>query len=70
MTADEKEKNLIFEQLNVAKDKAVPSVSFLDDLDVDTLNIVELIMIASTGQKDIIHQIKSMHQLVGDFNAA
>jgi len=27
-------------------------------------------MVAGTGQKDIIHQIKSQHQRTGDINAA
>jgi len=48
----------------------VPKTSFLDDLDADSLKLVELIMVAGTGQKDIIHQIRSLHQRTGDINAA
>jgi len=70
MSVDKKTKQIIFEQLPVEKDEAVPSVSFLDNLDAGTLKIVELIMVAGTGQKDIINQIRSMHQRTGDFNAA
>ena len=70
MPADEKVNDIFVEQLNVDKDKVVPKVSFLDDLDVDSLKLVELIMVAGTGQKDIIHQIRSLHQRTGDINAA
>ena len=70
MSADEKVNDIFVEQLNVDKDKVVPNISFLDDLDADSLKLVELIMVAGTGQKDIIHQIRSLHQLTGDINAA
>jgi len=71
MPGNKKTEEFIVGQLSVDdKDKVIPSVSFLDNLDAGTLKIVELIMIAGTGQKDIIHQIKSMHQRTGDFNAA
>jgi hypothetical protein len=70
MSADEKVNDILIEQLNVDKDKVVPKVSFLDDLDADSLKLVELIMVAGTGQKDIIHQIRSLHQRTGDINAA
>jgi len=69
MSADEKVNDMV-EQLNVDKDKVVPKTSFLDDLDADSLKLVELIMVAGTGQKDIIHQIRSLHQRTGDINAA
>ncbi|MEN8231767.1 MAG: acyl carrier protein [Thermodesulfobacteriota bacterium] len=70
MSADEKVNDIFVEQLNVDKDKVVPNISFLDDLNADSLKLVELIMVAGTGQKDIIHQIKSQHQRTGDINAA
>jgi acyl carrier protein len=70
MSADEKVNDIFVEQLNVDKDKVVPNISFLDDLDADSLKLVELIMVAGTGQKDIIHQIRSLHQRTGDINAA
>jgi len=69
MSADEKVNDMV-EQLNVDKDKVVPKTSFLDDLDADSLKLVELIMVAGTGQKNIIHQIRSLHQRTGDINAA
>ena len=70
MSADEKVNDIFVEQLNVDKDKVVPNISFLDDLDADSLKLVELSMVAGTGQKDIIHQIRSLHQRTGDINAA
>jgi acyl carrier protein len=70
MSADEKVNDIFVEQLNVDKDKVVPNISFLDDLDADSLKLVQLIMVAGTGQKDIIHQIRSLHQRTGDINAA
>ena len=70
MSADEKVNDIFVEQLNVDKDKVAPNISFLDDLDADSLKLVELIMVAGTGQKDIIHQIRSLHQRTGDINAA
>ncbi len=70
MSADEKVNDIFVEQLNVDKDKVVPNISFLDDLDADSLKLVELIMVAGTGQKDIIHQIRSVHQRTGEINAA
>jgi acyl carrier protein len=70
MSADEKVNDIFVEQLNVDKDKVVPNISFLDDLDAGSLKLVELIMVAGTGQKDIIHQIRSLHQRTGDINAA
>ena len=70
MSADEKVNDIFVEQLNVDKDKVEPNISFLDDLDADSLKLVELIMVAGTGQKDIIHQIRSLHQRTGDINAA
>jgi acyl carrier protein len=70
MSADEKVNDIFVEQLNVDKDKVVPNISFLDDLDAGSLKLVELIMVAGTGQKDIIHQIRLLHQRTGDINAA
>ncbi|MFC1843497.1 hypothetical protein ACFLZ5_01750 [Thermodesulfobacteriota bacterium] len=70
MSANEKTKDVIFEQLSVDKNQDEPSVSFLDNLDASTLKIVELIMVAGTGQKDIINRFRTMHQRTGDFNAA
>jgi hypothetical protein len=36
----------------------MPGTSFFDDLNADSLKVVELIMVASTGQKDIFNQLK------------
>ena len=70
MSANETMNNIIVEQLNVDKDRIVSGLSFLDDLNADSLKVVELIMTASTGQKDIIHQLKLRQQRIGDINAA
>ena len=70
MSANGKTKNVIFERLCVHNDHNKPSISFLDNLDANTLKIVELIMVAGTGQKDIIRRLRTMHQHTGDFNAA
>ena len=58
MPFDEKMNEIIFEQLSVEKEKNVPCVSFLDDLDSKTFEAVELIMASGTGQKDIVRQLK------------
>jgi len=39
-----KVKEIIVEQLNVDADAVVPEASFIDDLDADSLDTVELIM--------------------------
>jgi len=39
-----KVKEIIVEQLNVDADAVVPAASFIDDLDADSLDTVELIM--------------------------
>jgi hypothetical protein len=70
MSANEKTKDVIFEPLSVDKGQDEPGISFLDNLDTSTLKIVELIMVAGTGKKDIIHRLRTMHQRTGDFNAA
>jgi acyl carrier protein len=40
----ERVKNIIVEQLNVAMEDVNPEASFLEDLEADSLDIVELIM--------------------------
>ena len=50
--------DFIVEQLNDDREKVKPGLSFLEDLNDASLKVVELIMVASTGQKDIIHQLK------------
>lgn len=41
---EERLKKLIAEQLGVDESRVVPSASFTDDLDADSLDLVELIM--------------------------
>ncbi|MCH8994254.1 MAG: acyl carrier protein [Chloroflexi bacterium] len=43
-TVFEKIRALIVEQLGVEQDQVVPSASFVDDLNADSLDLVELIM--------------------------
>ena len=43
-TVFEKVRSLIVEQLGVDEDQVVPSASFVDDLNADSLDLVELIM--------------------------
>ena len=43
-TIEERVKNIIVESLNVDADKVTPKASFVDDLDADSLDQVELIL--------------------------
>ena len=43
-TTFERVRRLIVEQLGVDEDQVVPSASFVDDLNADSLDLVELIM--------------------------
>ena len=43
-TTFERVRRLIVEQLGVEEDQVVPSASFVDDLNADSLDLVELIM--------------------------
>ena len=45
MSTEEKIKNIIIEQLGVSADEVVPEASFVDDLGVDSLDLVELVMV-------------------------
>ena len=58
MSTNEILNDFIVERLSGDKDKVNPSLSFLEDLNEASYKVVELIMVASTGQKDIIHQLK------------
>ena len=58
MSTNEILNNFIVEQLNDDRDKVKPGLSFLEGLNDASLKVVELIMVASTGQKDIIHKLK------------
>ena len=58
MSANDKMNDIIFEQVSLNEDNVLPDASFLDDLNADSLGIVELIMAAGTGQKDVIHQLR------------
>lgn len=44
MDIEAKVKEIIVEQLNVDEDAVTPDASFIDDLDADSLDTVELIM--------------------------
>lgn len=44
MAVESKMIDIIVEQLSVDRDKVVPGASFVDDLGVDSLDLVELIM--------------------------
>ena len=41
---EERVKQIIVEQLDVAEDEVTPEASFVDDLGADSLDIVELVM--------------------------
>jgi acyl carrier protein len=43
-SVEERVKNIIIESLNVDADKVTPDASFVDDLDADSLDQVELIL--------------------------
>ena len=43
-TVFERVRKMIVEQLGVEEEKVVPSASFIDDLNADSLDLVELIM--------------------------
>ena len=43
-TVSERVRVLIMEQLGVEEDQVVPAASFIDDLDADSFDLVELIM--------------------------
>jgi len=58
MSTNEILNDFIVEQSSGDKDKVMPGISFFDDLNADSLKVVELIMVASTGQKDIFNQLK------------
>ena len=43
-TAEDRLKKIIAEQLSVGEDEVVPDASFIEDLNADSLDLVELIM--------------------------
>lgn len=43
-TADDRLKKIIADQLSVSEDEVVPEASFIEDLNADSLDLVELIM--------------------------
>jgi acyl carrier protein len=43
-TAEDRLKKIIADQLSVSEDDVVPEASFIDDLNADSLDLVELIM--------------------------
>ena len=61
MSSDIGNNIITFENSSTEKQRNVPEVSFLDFLNGlpgDTLKLVALIMSESTGQKNILHQLK------------
>ena len=44
MTLEDRVKNIVADKLGVEEDKVVLSASFMNDLDADSLDLVELIM--------------------------
>ena len=44
MSLEDRVKNIVADKLGVEEDKVVPSASFMNDLDADSLDLVELIM--------------------------
>lgn len=58
MPVNEKMSAIIFEQSGGDDDITMPDTSFFDDLNAETLKLVELIMTAGTGQKDILRKLK------------
>lgn len=44
VSAEERLKKIIAEQLSVGEDEVTPEASFIDDLNADSLDLVELIM--------------------------
>ena len=44
MSLEDKVKNIVADKLGVEEDKVVRSASFMNDLDADSLDLVELIM--------------------------
>lgn len=43
-TAEDRLKKIIADQLSVSEEEVVPEASFIDDLNADSLDLVELIM--------------------------
>ncbi len=44
VNVEEKVKEIIIEQLDIAEEECVPDASFIEDLGADSLDIVEMIM--------------------------
>ena len=44
MTSEERLKKIIAEQLSVSEEEVTPDASFIEDLNADSLDLVELIM--------------------------
>ena len=57
-TVFERLKKIIVEQLGVEDDQVTPGVSFVDDLNADSLDLVELIMAMEEEFSDSDRQIR------------
>jgi|TARA_Y100000590_G_scaffold120433_1_gene137914 acyl carrier protein len=44
MSLEDRVKNIVADKLGVEDDQVIPSASFMNDLDADSLDLVELIM--------------------------
>tara|TARA_B100000029_G_C17608388_1_gene968279 strand:+ start:10323 stop:10574 length:252 start_codon:yes stop_codon:yes gene_type:complete len=44
MSLEDRIKNIVTDKLGVEEDQVIPSASFMNDLDADSLDLVELIM--------------------------
>jgi acyl carrier protein len=44
MSAEDRLRKIIAKELSVSEDEVVPDASFIDDLNADSLDLVELIM--------------------------
>lgn len=45
MSAEQKVREIIIEQLGVREEEVIPEASFVDDLGADSLDLVELVMV-------------------------
>jgi len=57
-TVFERVKKIIIDQLGVEEEQVVPTVSFVDDLNADSLDLVELIMAMEEEFSDTNRQIR------------
>lgn len=74
MSAEEKVKNIIIEQLGVDEKEVTPEASFVEDLGADSLDLTELIMAmeeefdVEIGDEDAVKilKVKDAYQYIAD----